>query len=516
MVEQGMDMILNIFRTCGVVSSLLLGWLLNATADGRPNILFIMSDDHAYQAVSAYGSQLNRTPNIDRLAASGTRFDRCYVTDSICAPSRACVLTGKYGHLNGVQDNYTVFDGAQQTLPKLLKSAGYQTAIIGKWHLKSEPTGFDYWDVLPGQGKYYKPQFKSKNGVRDVEGYTSEIITDLAKQWLVDGRDAKQPFFMMVHHKAPHRNWCPAVQHLSDFAETKFPEPSTLLDDYSGRSECVKTFDMRIEQMRPSPDLKIWSKNDQHRRWLYQHMSPDARSAWEEKIDARFEKYGNDQSDDIQRRRWMYQLYMQDYLACIASVDDSVGEILDTLEELGLRDDTLVVYTSDQGFYLGEHGWFDKRLMYEESLRTPLLVSGPDVRQGAVERDAIVSNLDFAETFLDYAGVEIPQNMQGASIKPILAGQTPEDWRKDFYYHYTEGPERDHHVARHEGVTDGRYKLIHYYEDGEAEFYDLKNDPHELKNLIDQPDYQDRIEASRKRLRELQFEYRLPRGRLAT
>ncbi|MCA9240789.1 MAG: sulfatase [Planctomycetales bacterium] len=501
------------YLSCFYSMAVLLGPLSAIWASDRPNILFIMSDDHAYQAISAYGSQLNRTPNIDRLAAEGTRFERCYVTDSICAPSRACVLTGKYGHLNGVQDNFTVFDGSQQTLPKLLKSAGYQTAIIGKWHLKSDPTGFDYWEVLPGQGKYYRPRFRSKSGERDIEGYTTEVITDLAKEWLVDARDPDQPFFLMVHHKAPHRNWCPAVSHLTDFAGETFPEPETLLDDYAGRSRCVSGFEMRIEQMKPTTDLKIWPKDNKDRVWLYDHMTQSEREVWEAQVDHRYKKYGNNQAVGLERRRWMYQLYMQDYLSCIASVDQSVGDILATLGELGLRDDTLIVYTSDQGFYLGEHGWFDKRLMYEQSLRTPLLVSGPGVEKGAVNQDAIVSNLDFAETFLDYAGVEIPQDMQGASLKPILAGAKPEGWRSDFYYHYMEGPERDHHVSRHEGVTDGRFKLIHYYEEDEWEFYDLEHDAQEVRNLIGKPEYSDRIDASKQRLRALQIELESPRAK---
>jgi arylsulfatase A-like enzyme len=455
----------------------------------QPNIVFIMCDDHAYQAISAYGSVINKTPQIDRIANAGMRFDRCYVTNSICAPSRATILTGKYGHKNGVRDNYTAFDGTQQTFPKLLQQAGYTTALIGKWHLESAPTGFDHWDILHGQGKYYRPDFKSQAGDRQEPGYVTDIITELAVDWLSDQQHAATPFCLMVHHKAPHRPWDPGPEKLTDFEDVTFPEPATLYDNYRGRSSAARDAHMRLEQMRPR-DVKVWTSEDRHRTWLYEHMSPATRALWQRHYDPRYAEFGEREDDEQQRRRWVYQLYLRDYLRCIASVDDSVGRLLDCLHDHGLADDTIVVYTSDQGFYLGEHGWFDKRLMYEQSLRTPLLICGPGVAQG-VQAEPIVSNVDFAATFCDLANAATPNGTQGMSFKPILSGTIPDDWRHEFYYHYYEGPDKDHHVARHDGVTNGRHKLIHYYELGEWELFDLKRDPHELQSVYGVPRYAD-------------------------
>ncbi|WP_231956301.1 sulfatase family protein [Posidoniimonas polymericola] len=489
-----------------------------ATAEAeRPNIVFIMSDDHAYQAISAYDGSLNQTPNLDRLAAEGVRFDRCYVTDSICSPSRACILTGKYGHRNGVTNNYTKFDGGQVTFPKLLQRAGYQTAMIGKWHLGSDPTGFDHWDILPGQGKYYRPDFRTADGQRAVDGYVTDVTTDLAVRWLTEQRATDKPFLLMMHHKAPHRPWDPAPDKLAAYRGREFPQPATFDDDYQGRASAARLAEMRIEQMRPSPDLKIWDDDDRHRRWLYKHMSDAARAKWEQEIDPRWEQWagGNDPrvgDPPLQKRRWMWELYLQDYLACVDSVDESVGRVLATLEEQGLADNTIVVYTSDQGFYLGEHGWFDKRLMYEQSLRTPLLIRWPaasSVEAGRVEKQ-IVSNVDFAATFLDVAGADVPDAVQGRSFLPMLSGQTPPDWREDLYYHYREGPERDHAVARHEGVTNGRLKLIHYYETSEWELFDLEADPHEVRSVYDTPAYAERQTRMHHRLGELRKELGVP------
>ena len=376
------------------------------------------------------------------------RFDRCYVTNSICGPARACILTGKYSHKNGVPDNYTEFDGSQVTLPKLLQQAGYQTAIIGKWHLKSAPTGFDYWDVLIGQGKYYRPVFRSPEGNRDVEGYSTTVTTDLALEWLNAGRDSDKPFMLMVQHKAPHRPWDPAPDQLTAFEGVEFPEPRTFYDNYEGRSSALEEAEMRIEQMRPSPDLKIWADHDKHRQWLYKHMSQADREKWEAIYDPRYEQYGADQSEGHARRKWMYQLYMRDYLRCVNSVDESIGRVLAALKQQGLEENTIVVYTSDQGFYLGEHGWFDKRLMLEQSLRTPLVVQWPAaISAGQVVSDTIVSNVDFAATFLDAAGADVPAEMDGSSFLPLLKGEPLEDWREVFYYQYLEGKDRDHHVG---------------------------------------------------------------------
>ncbi|QDT69089.1 Choline-sulfatase [Planctomycetes bacterium MalM25] len=473
----------------------LIAGVVSAQPNDRPNMIFIMSDDHAYQAISAYGSALNKTPNIDRLADEGIRFDRCYVANSICSPSRATILTGKHSSFNGVPDNFTEFDGAQWTFPKALQLAGYQTAIIGKWHLKSDPTGFDHWDILPGQGKYYRPDFRTTAGKRAVEGYVTKVTTDLALDWLKGkgrgGRDPSRPFMLMVHQKAPHRPWDPSPERLQEFEDRRFPEPATLFDDYATRTSGPREAEMRIgDHMRVDRDVKAWPLDSHHREWLYRHMSDEARQAWKRVIDPRHQEYRDSKLSDADRTRWIWRHYLEDYLACVASVDESVGRLLDWLDDSGYAENTVVVYTSDQGFYLGEHGWFDKRLMYEESLRTPMLLRWPKglVRPGRAE-SLIVSNLDIAPTFCELAGAEPAPSIAGKSFAPLLRGEEPVDWRTIFYYHYHEGPDRDHAVARHDGVTDGRHKLIHYYELNEWELYDLQNDPHELENVVEDSVY---------------------------
>ncbi len=391
-------------------------------ADLRPNILFIFSDDHAYQAVSAYGHNLNKTPNIDRLAAEGMRFDRCLTTYSLCGPSRACVLTGKYSHLNGFYNNYNSrFDGTQQTLPKLLHAAGYQTAVVGKWHLESDPTGFDFWQILPGQGQYYNPPMFRNGQKIKIPGYVTDIITDASLDWLKNQRDPSKPFLLMCQHKAPHREWEPNLKNLSLFDGVTFPEPPTLFDDYAGRGKAEHEQDMTIATTMTKRDLKFLAPAA---------LTAEQRKQWDAYYDPRnadFLKL-NPQGKDLVR--WKYQRYMHDYLATIASVDESVGQLLDYLKSAGLEQNTIVVYSSDQGFYLGEHGWFDKRWIFEESLRTPLLIRWPGTIKPASINTDIVSNLDFAETFADAAGLDVPADMQGRSLLPILKGQTPADWRK--------------------------------------------------------------------------------------
>ena len=456
----------------------------------RPNILFIMSDDHGYQAVSAYGAGINKTPNIDRIAAEGARFDRCYVTNSLCGPSRACIMTGKYSHKNGFLDNQgTRFDGSQVTFPKLLRSAGYQTAVVGKWHLVSEPTGFDYWDIVPGQGQYYRPDFISPRGRRSVPGYVTEVITDLAIDWLQNKRDTKRPFMMMVQHKAPHRPWLPAPQKLADREADKIPEPSTLFDDYATRGTAAHKAHMQIGQMNPQSDVKLWSDESKVRKAFLARMSDEEKAAWEANVDSRLAKFNEAHPEGNDRTRWFYQLYMKDYLRCVESVDDSVGKLLKYLDDSGLAKNTIVVYTSDQGFYLGEHGWFDKRFMYEESLRTPLVVRWPGVVKPGQVKGQIVSNIDFAPTFLQAAGASVPKEIQGMSMMPVLRGDPQGNGRKSFYYHFYEDNDADHHVARHDGVTDGKTKLLHFYKLGEGELYDLEKDPHELVNVYGKPEY---------------------------
>ena len=490
----------------GVGLAIVLAWSVHAAAAEapRPNFVFIMSDDHAYQAIGAYGSRLNATPNIDRIANAGVRFDRCYVSNSICAPSRASILTGKYSRANGVLDNYIEFDGDQWTFPKALQRAGYQTAMIGKWHLKSKPTGFDHWDVLRGQGYYYRPKFLSPAGVRQVEGYVTEITTDLAIEWLkgagTTGRSPDRPFLLMLHHKAPHRPWAPAPKHLRTFEDRHLPEPETLFDDYATRTDAPVDAEMRISQMRLDLDLKVWKPGNRHRDWLYDHMTTAERQAWETIVDQRHSEFSEAALEGRERTRWMWRHYLEDYLACVASVDESVGRVLDWLDNAGLAENTVVIYTSDQGFYLGEHGWFDKRFMYEESLRTPMLVRWPaGVARQDISRDTprveqrIVSNLDIAPTLLELAGAERSVNLHGRSMVPLLTGKSMETWRQHFYYHYHEGPERDHAVARHDGVTNGVQKLIHFYELDQWEFYDRSVDASETRNRYGERAYRDTV-----------------------
>ncbi len=482
----------------------------------KPNILFIFSDDHAYQAISAYKDRLADvapTPNIDRIANEGIRFDKCYVTNSICAPSRATIQTGKHSHLNSVKDNKDVFDNTQQTFPKLMQAGGYQTAILGKWHLKAEPTGFDYWEVLPGQGHYYNPDFRTAEGVHRENGYVTDIITDKAINWLKEGRDPEKPFILMMQHKAPHREWSPALRHLNIFDDVKFPEPSNLFDDYSGRGTAAHKQDMTIDKtMRIVTDLKVKTlkaKDKELERRIHGRMTEEQIAAWDNAYEPKNEYYRKANLEGKELVRWKYQRYLQDYLGCIRAVDESVGTVLDYLQESGLADNTVVMYSSDQGFYLGEHGWFDKRFMYEESYRTPLLAKWPGVTPAGTVNTDLTSNLDFAQTFLDIAGLEQPQDMQGESLVPILKGKTPADWRQSLYYHYYEYP-AVHSVRRHEGVATKRYKLINFYDLDEWEFYDLEKDPYEMKSQYDNPAYQDKIAELKHELVRLREYYKLP------
>ncbi len=498
-----------------IIAALALSVALSA-AD-KPNILFIFSDDHAYQAISAYGSNRNHTPNLDRIAREGMLFRNAMVTNSLCAPSRAVILTGKYSHLNGILDNRNVFDGEQQTFPKLMRQAGYQTAIVGKWHLKTDPTGFDYWEVLPGQGNYYNPDFRTPAGQVNHKGYVTDVITDLALDWLQNKRDKSKPFMLMYQHKAPHRNWMPPPRYLTLFDGVDIPEPPTLFDNYLNRASPASKQLMEIgEHMIWGHDLKVVPEPDDptYKQYMssYGRLDPEQKAMW----DAAYEpKNAAMKKMDLHGRdlvRWKYQRYMKDYLRCVQAVDDEVGRVLRWLDAQGLADNTIVVYSSDQGFYLGEHGWFDKRWMYEESLKTPLLVRWPGVVKPGAESDAMVSNLDYPETFLDIAGVKAPADMQGRSLVPILKGTTPNDWRTNFYYHYYEGPplQAAHNVARHDGVRTKRYKLIHYYIDEEWELFDLEKDPQEMHSVYGDPAYSG-VEADLKRqLTELRQKYKVP------
>ena len=470
-----------------------------AMAAERPNILFIMSDDHGYQAISAYGSNRNQTPHIDRLAKEGMRFDRCFVTNSICGPSRAVILTGKYSHLNGFPDNSgrAWFNGAQQTAPKLLQAAGYTTAVIGKWHLNSDPTGFDYWHILQGQGPYYNPPMKTPEGVVRHTGYTTEIITDLALDWLKNQRDKSKPFFLMYQHKAPHRNWLPGPKYLDHYKDVTLPEPETLFDDYSGRTKPARENQMSIADHLTDDDLKLTPPRG---------LNPEQLETFVKAYEQENAELKAANLQGKERTKWNYQRYAKDYLRCVDAVDDNVGRVLDYLDESGLAENTVVFYTSDQGWYLGEHGWYDKRWMYEESFRTPLLVRWPGkVQPGSVTSD-MAMNLDFAETFLDLAGLQVPADMQGRSLVPVLQGKTPADWRKSVYYRYYEFPQ-PHYVHPHLGIRTERYKLIHFDTIDAWELFDLKKDPHELVSIYDDPANAKLVEDLKKQLADLKQQY---------
>jgi len=468
-------------------------------AEDRPNILFVFSDDHAAHAISAYGSKINQTPNIDRLAREGMLFQHCFVTNSICAPSRAVILTGKHSHLNGVLTNGNRFDTRQTTFVGLLRQAGYQTAVIGKWHLGNPPIMFDYWRVLIGQGTYYNPRFQTPEGVVNLTGYTTDLITDLALDWLENKRDKTKPFLLMYQHKAPHREWLPGPKHLRLYSDIQIPEPATLFDDYRGRTSAAAKTTMTIAKDLTELDLKLT---------LPKYLNEEQRKMIEEAYSAENEAFrqANLQGEDLVR--WKYQRYIKDYLRCVAAVDENLGRVLDYLDRTGLAVNTVVMYSSDQGFFLGEHGWFDKRWMYEESARMPLIVRWPGVVKPGSESSYLVQNLDFAETFLDIAGVPIPEEMQGRSLVPLLKGETPPNWRRSIYYRYYEYP-AVHDVQRHEGVRTLRYKLIHYYLIDEWELFDLEKDPDELRSVYDDPVYAPIVKLLKAEMARLRTHYRV-------
>ena len=495
-----------------------------------PNILYIMCDDHSYQTISAYDSRFIETPNIDRIAGEGARFTNSFVANSLSGPSRACLLTGKHSHANGFTNNeHGVFDGSQQTLPKLLQAGGYQTAMVGKWHLVSEPTGFDYWDILTGQGDYYNPVF-IRNGERLVrEGYSTDITTDVAFDWL-EQRDTTRPFCLFLHYKAPHRSWMPDLQDLGLYDGVEFPLPETFYDDYATREAAalqemsiladmnvvydLKMADRENEIHTPdNPELESYGR-DLYRRDLAPGVLVPGRldaaqqAAWDAYYDPIIARFKADSLSGKALYEWKYQRYMRDYCSVIHSVDRNVGRVYDYLKEHGLLDNTIIVYTSDQGFYMGEHGWFDKRFMYEESFRTPLLVRMPGGRRGDI--DAMVQNIDYAPTLLEAAGLPVPEDIQGESFLPLLQGRKPAGWRKSLYYHYYEYP-AEHAVRRHYGVRTERYSLMHFYEDiDEWELFDLKKDPLQLHNLYGEPGTERLLARLRAELVRLQTLYQDP------
>lgn len=490
----------------------------------KPNIIFIMSDDHAYQAISAYDSTLIQTPNIDRLANEGMLFTNASVTNSICAPSRATILTGKHTHIHGKIDNIFPFDTTQVTFPQLFQNNGYQTAMFGKLHFGNNPKGVDEFAILPDQGDYLNPDFITNQGDTTIMGYVTDIVTDLTLNWLQNKRNEAEPFMMMYMHKAPHRPWWPRPDKFAEFAKKQFPEPATLFDDYTNRGTAAKTAEMNIlNYMMYSHDGKIYPETiermgsvtpevDEHPTWFkdnYNRATPEQKAIYDPVLDSinqYFEAHWPSMTDE-QKMKWKYQRYMQDYLATISSVDDNVGRLLDYLDESGLAENTIVVYTSDQGFYLGEHGWFDKRFMYEESFKTPLLIRWPGETTPEAVESTMVQNLDFAPTFLEAADIEIPSDMQGKSLVPLLKGEW-ENWdRSAVYYHYYEYPSY-HMVKRHYGIVTEDYKLIHFYYDiDEWELYDRKNDPQEMNNVYDHSDYQEVVSQLHSQLSELRKYY---------
>ena len=490
----------------------------------RPNILFIMSDDHAYQAISAYSKRLTSTPNIDRIANEGMLFTNACVTNSICAPSRAVILTGKHSHLNGKTDNVFPFDTTQVTFPQLLQAAGYQTAMFGKLHFGNSPKGFDEFKILPGQGTYYNPDFiTKKEGKVRVEGYTTDLITDMTLNWMDEERDDSKPFLMMYLHKAPHREWLPPPRHFKEYTKKTFEEPETLFDDYKGRGSAAKTAEMNLlthmnwagdSKIRPDvmdelgiPETSDWDKDAFARE--VGRMNPEQRAAWDAVYDPINEDFKKNYKNMSQKElmQWRYQRYMQDYLGSIAGVDDGVGRVLDYLEENGLAENTIVVYTSDQGFYLGEHGWFDKRFIYNESFKTPLLVKWPGVIEPKTTNTQMVQNLDFAQTLLDVAKVEAPEDMQGESLVPLFKGET-EGFRDAVYYHYYEYP-AIHMVKRHYAIVTEEYKLVHFYYDvDEWELYDRKKDKNEMNNVYNDPAYAEIVEELTLKLADMRVKYK--------
>ena len=469
----------------------------------KPNILYIMCDDHAIQAISAYGSaisQLAPTPNIDRLAERGMKFNEAFVENSLSTPSRACLMTGLYSHQNGQRMLAEGIDSTKTFFSEMLQKAGYETAVVGKWHMSCRPKGFDFYHILNDQGQYYNPTFASTDHYGEYKqemGYATDLITDHAIEYL-DQRDRNKPFCLLVHHKAPHRLWMPSTKYVGKYGKVNFPLPETFWDDYATRGSAASTQKMTIgEYMEMVRDLKVpemYDPSTPEGRDSYaglmgemNRMTPQQREAIDAYYMPRNREFLSKNLTGKELVEWKYQNYIRDYMAVIASVDESVGRFLTYLDEHHLTDNTIIVYTSDQGFYMGEHGWFDKRFMYEESFRTPLVMRLPGGARGDIVE--MVQNIDYAPTFLELAGVAVPDDIQGVSLLPLLRGEHPAGWRRSLYYHFYEYP-AEHMVKRHYGVRNDRWKLIHFYNDiDQWELYDLQEDPHELRNLYGLPEY---------------------------
>ena len=525
-----MALLFRLIITCSFLLSVLISSTKHITNESsKPNILFIMSDDHAYQAISAYSDKLIHTPNIDRIAEEGILFTNACVTNSICAPSRATILTGKHNHINGKIDNGAPFDTNQVTFPQLFQKAGYQTAMFGKLHFGNNPKGVDNFMILPGQGHYINPAFITKSGDTTITGYVTDIITDLTLDWLKTKRDTEKPFLVMYLHKAPHRPWWPSPEKFREFTKKEFPLPETLFDDYVNRGTAAKTAEMNIlYDLRYGHDSKIrpetFSSMDSIKPYIkpynwggldgfttsFVRANNVQKALYEPVLDSinLWFKQNWHLLNDREKMGWKYQRYMQDYLGCISSVDDNVGRVLDYLQESGLDKNTIVVYTSDQGFYLGEHGWFDKRFIYNESFKTPLMIRWPNKIKPGMKKTEMVQNLDFAQTFLEAATITPPADMQGESLLPLLFGQDKEWTRDAVYYHYYEYPSV-HMVKRHYGIVTEAYKLAHFYYDvDEWELYDRLKDPQEMNNVYDDPAYEKIVAKLKTELAELRLKYK--------
>ena len=500
--------------TAAGVSSCKVKSEAKAEEQGPMNIVYIMTDDHTAQMMSCYDTRYANTPNLDRIANDGVKFVNSYVANSLSGPSRACMLTGKHSHKNGFTDNTTcVFDASQPTFPKYLQQAGYQTALFGKWHLESLPQGFDRWEIVPGQGDYYNPDFIVETGdTIQKHGYLTNLITDMSLNWLENERDKSKPFCILIHHKAIHRNWMADTAHLALYEDRVYPMPDNFYDNYEGR-EAAKTAEMQVaKHMDVLYDLKMNradkdSPLKERYESYYNRMDSAQKAKWDAFYDPIIEDFYSKNLEGKELAEWKYQRYIKDYLKTVKSLDDNVGRVLDYLEEHDLLKNTLVVYTSDQGFYMGEHGWFDKRFMYEESLNTPLIMMLPEGFNRRGEITEMVQNIDYAPTFLELAGVEVPEDIQGESFLPILKGEKPENWRNAIYYHFYEYP-AEHAVKRHYGVRNDRYKLIHFYNDIDNwELYDLQEDPHEMNNIYGKPGTEEITKQMKEELKKQQEKY---------
>jgi arylsulfatase A-like enzyme len=499
-----------------IIILLIAGFCFSAMAE-KPNIVFIFTDDHACQSIGAYGSKINKTPNIDRLADEGGIFLNSFCANSICGPSRACILTGKHSHKNGFKSNGAgKFNGEQFTFPQVLQKSGYQTALFGKWHLGSNPTGFDDWEILPGQGSYYNPNLYTKDKKTKYEGYSTNVVTDLSLNWL-EKRDKKKPFLLMCQHKAPHRSWSPDLKHLKNYSGKDVPEPATLFDTWENRSSTLAKNTASIKNhffwgwdMKFQMDVPFGTEwENKLKDGEYRRMTPEQKKVWDAHYKPLNEKFIKDAPTGKDLMRWKYQRYIKNYLRCIDSVDENVGRVLDYLDKNDLTKNTIVIYSSDQGFYLGEHGLYDKRWMFEESLKMPFIIRWPGKINPGSKFKQLIQNIDYAPTFLEACGVKMPAdaNVQGKSFVSLL-GNPKAEFRDAIYYHYYE--KGGHGVPLHEGVRDSRYKLINFYDDDGLNLFDLEKDPNEMMDQSKNPEYKEILSTMKAKLEKVRSKYELP------